>query len=212
MQPELRCHPGAASHLGTVAIVRQNGNMARFHLVRVGAFSQVGRFASVDAARYPRGARVVLRTTRGLEVGDVLAPPASESAAEFDGVIVRGMTIEDQLLEVRLRKNREAAYAACACRLAELRLDVALVDVEHLFDGRTLVFYFLGRQPPELETVTSELAAIYDTQVQFQAFATTLTEGCGPGCGTEEATGQGCQSCATGCAVAGACGTRKRAP
>jgi len=186
--------------------------MPRFHLVRVGAFSQVGRFAAVDAARYPRDERVVVRTPRGLEIGEILAPPLGESqAAAQDGVILRGMTIEDELLEVRLRKNREAAFAACAGRLSELKLDVSLVDVEHLFDGRTLVFYFLGRQTPELETVTSELAAIYDTQVQFQAFAETLTEGCGPGCGTDEASGQGCQSCATGCAVAGACGTRKKA-
>ncbi|HUY31574.1 MAG TPA: PSP1 C-terminal domain-containing protein [Pirellulales bacterium] len=185
--------------------------MARFHLVRVGAFSQVGRFAAVDSTRYPRDARVIVRTARGLEVGEVLAAPSGESPAEADGAIVRGMTIEDQLLEVRLRKNREAAYAACAGRLRELRLEVALVDVEHLFDGRTLVFYFLGRQPPELETVTSELAAIYDTQVQFQAFAGALTEGCGPGCGTDEASGGGCQSCATGCAVSAACGTRKQA-
>ena len=29
------------------------------------------------------------------------------------------------------------------------------------------------------------------------------------GCGTEEATGGGCTSCAVGCAVAGACSTRK---
>ena len=157
--------------------------MARVHLVRVGAVSQVGRVAAVDAARYPRDARVVVRTARGLEVGEVLAAPSGESQAAQDGAILRGMTIEDQLLEVRLLKNREAAYAACANRLSELKLDVSLVDVEHLFDGRTLVFYFLGRQPPELETVTSELAAIYDTQVQFQAFANTLTEGCGPGCG-----------------------------
>jgi cell fate regulator YaaT (PSP1 superfamily) len=185
--------------------------MARFHLVRVGALAQVGRFAAIDSARYPRGARVVVRTARGLEVGEVLAAPADESRAEADGAILRGMTVEDQLLEVRLRKNREAAFAACSSRLAELGLSVALMDVEHLFDGRTLVFYFLGPQAPELETITGELAAIYGTQVQFQAFADALTLGCGPGCGTDEAAGAGCQSCATGCAVAGACSTKRLA-
>jgi hypothetical protein len=61
-----------------------------------------------------------------------------------------------------------------------------------------------------LQTVTSELAELYDAQVQFRAFADTLAHGCGPGCGTEEAAGQGCSSCSTGCAVAGACSTRKQ--
>lgn len=188
----------------------QNRAMARSHLVRVGALAQVGRFSAVDSTRYPRGSRVIVRTQRGLEIGEVLAPPAGEVEAEADGPILRGMTVEDQLLEARLGKNRQAAYEACQKRLDELRLSISLMDVEHLFDGRTLVFYFLGAQPPELQTVTSELAELYDAQVQFRAFADTLARGCGPDCGTEAAAGQGCSSCSTGCAVAGACSTRKQ--
>jgi cell fate regulator YaaT (PSP1 superfamily) len=183
--------------------------MPRFHLVRVGALSQVGRFASVDATRFPRGSRVIVRTVRGLEVGEVLSPPAIDSGAEPDGSIVRGMTVEDQLLEARLGQKRQAAYDACRRRLQELRLDAALVDVEHLFDGQTLVFYFLGEQPPELQSLTADLAAAYDAAAQIGSFADMLTNGCGPDCGTEAAAGQGCGSCSTGCAVAGLCTTRK---
>lgn len=179
--------------------------MPRFHLVRIGALGNVGRFRSSDATRFPRGARVIVRTARGLETGEVVAPPAFDSQAEADGSIVRGMTVEDQLLAARLDKNRQAAYDACRQRLAEMQLAVALLDVEHLFDGRTLIFYFLGPQRPELEALTGELAEIYDSHAQVRSFAQTLTQGCGPGCGTAEATGGGCGSCSTGCAVAGAC-------
>jgi hypothetical protein len=63
---------------------------------------------------------------------------------------------------------------------------------------------------PEVEAITQQLAETYDSIAQFRAFAHTMTAGCGPGCGTEEAAGQGCVSCATGCAVADACGTRRR--
>lgn len=195
--------------LGSLVKLRQNEAMARYHLVRVGSLGQVGRFAAVDAARYPRGARVIVRTERGLEAGEVLAPPVGDQNVPADGALLRGMTVEDQLLEARLNKNRHAAYLACQRRIDELGLSATLMEVEHLFDGQTLVFYFLGDQPPELQTVTSELAEIYDAQVQFRAFADTLAHGCGPGCGTEEAAGQGCSSCSTGCAIAGACGTRK---
>lgn len=183
--------------------------MPRFHLIRVGLLGHVGRFAAVDAARYPRGTRVVVRTVRGLELGEVLAAPTEESDAPHDGSLLRRMTLADQLLEARLNKNRDAAYEACRWRLDELGLAVPLVDVEHLFDGRTLVFYFLGEPTPELEAVTGELAEAYDTQVQLRAFADTLTQGCGPGCGTDAAAGHGCTSCASGCAVAGACATRR---
>ncbi|MEX2120100.1 MAG: PSP1 domain-containing protein [Pirellulales bacterium] len=184
--------------------------MSRLHLVRVGALGHVGRFAAVDATSYPRGSRVVVRTPRGLEVGEVLSPPAGRSpAAEPDGSILRPMTVQDQLLEERLGRRRHAAYQACQSRLKELGLSTLLMDVEHLFDGKTVVFYFLGEQPAELEPLTRELAEVYDAQVQFRSFAETLTNGCGPGCGTAEAAGQGCTSCATGCAVAGSCSTRK---
>ena len=50
--------------------------MGYHHLVRVGALGHVGRFTAVDAVRYPRDTRVVVRTGRGLEVGEILAPPA----------------------------------------------------------------------------------------------------------------------------------------
>lgn len=183
--------------------------MSRYHLVRVGALGQVGRFWSVDATRYPRGSHVVARTPRGLEVGEVIAPPGFESQAEADGSIVRGMTVEDHLLSARLERNRQAAYEACRLRLAEFGAAATLLDVEHLFDGQTIVFYFLGPQPPEIEAFTGELAEAYEAQAQVRAFADSLTHGCGPGCGTDEATG-GCGGCDTGCAVAGLCATRKR--
>jgi cell fate regulator YaaT (PSP1 superfamily) len=170
----------------------------------------VGRFTAVDAVRYPRGARVIVRTSRGLEIGEVLSPTDEAPArGESDGSILRGMTVEDQLLEARLEKNRHEAFAACEARIRELRLGAALVDVEHLFDGRSLFFYFLGDVPAELEAATAELAEVYDAAVQFRKFSDTVTEGCGPGCGTAEATGGGCTSCATGCPIGSACGSGK---
>ncbi len=172
---------------------------------------QVGRFRALDARRYPRGSRVIVRTARGLEIGEVLAPPAGEmSAREADGTLIRGMTVEDQLLEARLLKNRDAAYEACQRRIDELGLGATLLDVEHLFDGQSLYFYFLGDTTPELETITDELAEVYEAQVRFRSFTETVVNGCGPGCGTDAASGAGCTSCATGCAVAGACATRAR--
>jgi cell fate regulator YaaT (PSP1 superfamily) len=185
--------------------------MSRFHLVRVGAMGQVGRFTAVDAVRYPRHSRVVVRTRRGLEIGEILTSPdeRDDSRAFADGEILRGMTVQDDLLQARLEKNRQEAYAACAAKLNENGLSTVLIDVEHLFDGQGLFFYFLGNVPPEVESYTEQLADAYEAKVQFRKFSETLIEGCGPGCGTEEAKGQGgCDSC-TSCAVASACGTRR---
>jgi len=184
--------------------------MSRHHLVRVGAMGQVGRFAAVDAVRYPRHSRVIVRTRRGLEIGQVLSPPEADDDPEWaDGDLLRGMTVEDELLEARLEKHRQEAYAACAELLTNNRVAAMLVDVEHLFDGQGLFFYFLGDVSADVERLSSQLAEAYETKVQFRKFTDTLIEGCGPGCGTEEAKGQGgCETC-TSCAVSGACGTRR---
>lgn len=169
----------------------------------------VGRFSASDATRYPRGSRVVVRTPRGLESGHVLRPPGDENhAAAADGSILRGMTVEDDLLDQRLQKNRDEAYRACVALLQERRLPATLVDVETLFDGSGLFFYFLGELRPEVEALTSELAEVYEANVEIRRFAEVLTDGCGPGCGTESASGEACGTCTT-CVVAGACGVRK---
>jgi len=180
-------------------------SMACQHLVRVGALGQVGRFASADALRYPRGVRVVVRTDRGLEAGEVLAQ-ATIAPGPSDGTIVRRLAVEDDLLLARLAQRRDEAFDACVQRIRQRQLPASLMEVEPLLDG-TLVFYFLGAGSHELAQLTDELAEAYEAKAQLRRFAETLTQGCGPDCGTEQATGGGCGSCATGCAVADACGS-----
>src|SRR5580704_5719026 len=200
-------------------MIRTPTSLDQNHLVRVGRLGQIGSFAAIDRTCYPRRARVIVRSERGLELGEVLAGPGSAAGeqpageqsatgAMLTGSILRGATEADELLALRLERNRQAALAACTQRLTQLERPVALVDVEHSFDGRTLRFYFLGETDEQVEALVGELAELYEAEVQIRSFAETLTNGCGPGCGTEEATGGGCTSCATGCAVASACGTR----
>lgn len=178
------------------------------HLVRVGLIGHVGRFQAVDGVRYPRRSRVVCRTRRGLELGEVLQT-TEQTQGEPDGELLRGVTVEDDLLLDRIQRRKEEAYAACAQLLAEHDQTAVLMDVEHLFDGQSLYFYFLGEVSPEVERLTDALARTYETRVQFRQFTAALTAGCGPDCGTENASAGGCGSGGCGsCAVASACGTR----
>ena len=175
--------------------------MGRHHLARVGSLGRVGRFTAVDQTDIP-GTPANLRTARGLELGEVLASPGDEpDSASADGSILCGMTLEDELVEVRLEADRPGRFRrlygpterAAVARHADGRR-------KHLFDGQSLFFYFLGDTTPEVEILTAELAELYDAQVQFRKFTESGTmEGCGPGCGTENATCGGCTSCAVGC-------------
>lgn len=183
--------------------------MSETFFVRTGALGHVGRFRCADRLVVDRDARVICRTRRGLEVGQVLS--ASIDATQIDqtdGTLLRRVTTEDDLLLARLEKNRHDAYLACVHLLEERQLDVQLMDVEHLFDGQSLYFYFLGELTAEIEQVTSELAETYETKVQFREFTDAVTRGCGPDCGTESAAGCG-DGCAS-CSIASACAKSSR--
>ena len=188
--------------------LKSESRMLRTYLVRVGAFGHVGRFRAVDPGRFLRTSRVVCRTRRGLEVGEVLAEEPSVSVDECDGSLLRRMTVEDDLLLARLDRYRDDAYAACVQELQEQSLDAQLMDVEHLFDGQSIYFYFLGEVNEQIEAITSELAGVYESQVQIWRFTDNVIAGCGPGCGTEDAA-NGCGTDCGSCAIVGACSSSK---
>jgi len=171
-------------------------------LVRFGVMGQVRPFRGQRGTKFPRGAEVILRTGRGLEKGIVLTTPSSVDAPS-DGTILRSLSPNDRLLIERIEQNKQQAVEACERRLRDCNAVATLVDVELLFDGQRLVFYFLGEINAAIEQITEELAEIFETRVQFRRFTTSLLEGCGPDCGTASASGQ-CVDC-TSCAAATAC-------
>lgn len=182
-----------------------------YYFVQLGIFGQVGRLVGADP-NCRRGDWVVCQTLRGLELGKVLSSDESLQPAEAtDGHVLRRMTDTDRLLQTRIETRRDQAWRACDQLLQESRLPVRLIDVEHLFDGSGLFFYFLGEADERLDAITDQLANTYEAKVRFREFTEKVATGCGPGCGTESKT-QGCgtSGCST-CALTGACGTAKAA-
>lgn len=209
-----------------MSAIKQTNPQRLCCFVRVGAHGQVGRFHGLNAGTLTRGERVVCRTARGLEVGLVLGPATVggwdlETQADptlgatlkerLDGRVVRKLTAEDQLLWEQLQRMGGAAHQACEAWLASHQISATLLEVEPLFDGRTLYFHFLSDVPPEVQTHLDALVAIYEAEVKQSQFAKLLEHGCGPGCGTEKAD-NGCSTrggCAV-CSVAASCGVRQR--
>jgi hypothetical protein len=179
-------------------------NLGAAHLVKIGLMGVVGRFDSADFNLYPRDAHVICRTARGLESGTVICPIEDEfgdrtepQAQNIDGEILRRVGSEDDLILERLERHRDKAFHACQKLITERNVPGVLVDVEHLFDGESVYFYFLGDVDSRLEAITNELASTYERKVRFKKFAETLANGCGPDCGTEgNCSSGGCGSCA----------------
>ena len=179
--------------------------MQNQYWVQFGVMGWTGSFDSLEAIHYPRQTPVVCRTQRGLETGRVLSEVDGPLDVPCSGSLIRRMTVQDDLLLVRLEKDRTQACDACVKLLQDHGFDNVLLDVEVLFDGKSLVFYFLGEVSATLAALTEKLSQAYQAAVSFKQFSQALEEGCGPGCGTESAAG-GCGSsgCAS-CSVASLC-------
>lgn len=186
--------------------------VANHYAVRVGIHGQVGRF-SHGGEIFQRGVSVVCRTARGLEVGSVLNPIhyGSRSTKAADGTLIRRMTAEDHLLWNNLKQLAQASYAACQSWIDESESKDQLLEVEPLFDGRTLYFHFLSDVSSQTSSQIEQLVIIFQQTVAESSFSQLLEKGCGPGCGTSAAT-NGCGGACHTCVVSSGCGSERRAP
>ena len=173
--------------------------MTSQYLVQTGVMGRIAAFQTADSRCYRRGQRVVCRTERGLEIGLVVCPLESGSGqgTTTSGVNLRPITADDQMILERLERYRDRAFQACSELVSSRGLDAILVDVEHLFDGRSIYFYFLGDDGGGFDELAAELSETYESTVRFRQFARTLASGCGPDCGTVD----------KGCSTAGGCGS-----
>ncbi|MGI9470491.1 MAG: hypothetical protein ACR2NZ_03085 [Rubripirellula sp.] len=192
-----------------------------FSYVRIGALAEV--HVAECSADLSRGRRVIVRTDRGVELGEVIRPanpslesasPPNNSSAEpaeapsarkvSTAVVLRPTTQEDELLIRRLERHKREAVEACRDSLAKAGSTALLLDVDQLFDGGTLVMHFLGPVDEVASTITREVSDRYESIVRSRHFAKLLSEGCGPDCGQKEG---GCGGGCAGCAASAACQT-----
>jgi len=121
---------------------------------------------------YARHDEVVVRTERGMELGQVLCQ-ASERAVKLiaepaNGRIVRRLTDQDQADRQRLQEAEEHELETCARFVEQRHLQMELVDVEHLFGGERLIFYFLAEKRVDFRELVKDLAREYQTRIEMR--------------------------------------------
>jgi cell fate regulator YaaT (PSP1 superfamily) len=125
-----------------------------------------------EGAAYPRGAEVVVRTDRGLELGQVLCPATPRSLGLLTeptrGRIVRELTDRDRAERDRLREAERREMETCGRFVQQRRLQMELVDVEHLFGGERIVFYFLAEKRVDFRELVRDLAREYQTRIEMR--------------------------------------------
>jgi cell fate regulator YaaT (PSP1 superfamily) len=132
----------------------------------------LGVFSPTGSRLYGRGTRVIVRTDRGLETGQVLCealPRATEGLANPpSGQILRAMTAEDGIESTRMREQQVQEYQTCQRCIAQLGLDMQLVDVEHIFGGERILVYYLAEGRVDFRELVRLLAGEFQTRIEMR--------------------------------------------
>ncbi len=156
--------------------------------VRWGAMNWLGEFAYQPGTVFRCGARVVIATERGTELGQQVSlfcdgcnrsisreqvrQYIEHSGQEFyklsSGRILREATPRDIAEHQRLNAHILEDIDRCALLAAQLQLDMKVITAEHLLGGERIVFYFRAEQRVDFRELVRELARFYHTRVELR--------------------------------------------
>jgi cell fate regulator YaaT (PSP1 superfamily) len=132
----------------------------------------LGEFQPQGNVQAARGQEVVVRTERGLEIGEVLCEADPRALAAITeptgGQILRQLTSEDSAQLDRLRETERRELEVCSNLIRERRLQMELVDVEHLFGNERIIFYFLAEKRVDFRELVKDLAREFKTRIEMR--------------------------------------------
>ena len=158
-------------------------------IVRYGLMRNVGQFRHKLDGEFRPGTKVVIRTNRGVELGEIIAGVSHKTCygcvsrkdlAGFlecngpeypfnqDGKILRLANSQDEIDQRHLDLSAEQEAAFCREQIAQFKLDMKLVHVEHLLGGERIIFYFAAENRVDFRDLVRTLAGEYRTRIDMR--------------------------------------------
>jgi len=146
--------------------------MSNRYVVRYGVMRSLGVFTTGRGDMYGRGDRVIARTDRGLESGEVLCEATDAVVEKMTdprrGQVLRAMSADDERDAQRLSEQQAREFELCRERITALSLPMELVDVEHLFGGERIVIYYLSENRVDFRDLVKVLASEFQTRIEMR--------------------------------------------
>jgi cell fate regulator YaaT (PSP1 superfamily) len=181
----------------------------REYVIRYGLLGDFGRFRPAVPVDCRRGDLAVVRSPRGLEVGQVLCSATPQHAhflpAATAGTLLRLATQEDERAANRARRLGQEIFDEARRSAEALALPLEVIDVEVLLDSDYVVLHLIHWADADLRDLVSTLSKRFSIHVLLQdltkAEAASEEHGCGScgsgGCGSGGCGSGGCGSCGT---------------
>ncbi len=158
-------------------------------VVRYGLMKRVGEFRHNLESPPTRGTKVVVRTERGIELGEVLAGVTQEtdygqiSSEHLDsyldsngpdypfnrkGKVLRVANHQDIIDARHLADSAGDELAFCRRQAEELGLKMKLTSAEHILGGERIVIYFTAEKRVDYSKLVRRLARQYHTRIEMR--------------------------------------------
>ncbi len=181
-------------------------------VVRYGYLRLIGEFASDVIGKTGCGTKLVLRTNRGTEIGEMLTTACGNGGCSksitrdklleyidlsggrdypfyTDGRVLRVATAQDLANQQRLDEQRSKHLTQARELVAIHRLDMKLVAVEHLLGGERIILYFTAEHRIDFRSLVRDLAHQLHSRIEMhqvgardEARITADYEKCGQHC------------------------------
>jgi cell fate regulator YaaT (PSP1 superfamily) len=144
----------------------------RTFVVRHGQMRFLGDYEGLADRDHQRGEKVVVRSDRGTELGEVLCASTDRTASFLEnparGQILRMATPEDLAAEARISERARAGLAACREFAARRQLQMDLVDVEAILGDERMVFYYVSEKRVDFRELVKDLARSMQTRIEMR--------------------------------------------
>jgi cell fate regulator YaaT (PSP1 superfamily) len=174
----------------TAAIKPKQAKNKKYMLVSHGRMNTLGWFEHQETHIPRMPSRVVVKTSRGLELGQIVGQLCPYKAGQFRlsqdqtknyfansdidlsidqaGKFIRYATADDISEERHLRKIAEEELKSCRHFVKELGLPMKVVDAEHIFGGERLIFYFMSDGRVDFRELVKKIAREHQTRIEMR--------------------------------------------
>lgn len=147
--------------------------MGAKYVVRFGSTQNVAEFSVKGPQTYARSSAVIVRSHRGVEWGEVLCPATDKTRTylakqDVAGKILRRTSDEDQKRLDDVNRTQRQEFDGCCEMIRDQKLQMQLVDVEHIFGGERVIFYYLAEKRVDFRELVKSLAKRYRTRIEMR--------------------------------------------
>lgn len=156
--------------------------------VRFGYLRFIGEFSHAPDLKFTCGAKVIIQTRRGIEMGEQVSLSCSgcsksvtrdqmkewvqscgEDSFLFEaGRILREVTATDLAEYSHIQAGCRAKRNFCQKVADQYKLPLRVVECEHLFGGERLLFYFTSEERVDFRNLVRDLTKEYRTRIEMR--------------------------------------------